>query len=161
MRLFRSLTASGRPGASGPTPRPLLQVKRGKRKKRRKRKLPKAGCRLFPPSCGRPCDHASDSVHPQTLGFPVAAQRQVPTVNAFQLQVQFLDMAFDMPVVLRQVPGSRVQKTCLFRSCSSSTVVDIPFVPQRQIPMVQTVQQPMEFSQLPIVFERSMSLLCR
>ena len=86
--------------------------KRKKRKKRRKRKLPKAGCRLFPPCCGRPCDHASDSVHPQTLGIPVAAQRQVPTVHAFQLQVQFLDMALDMPVVVRrQVPGSMVQKT--------------------------------------------------
>ena len=54
-----------------------------RRKKRKKKKLPKSGCRLFPPGCGRPCDHASDPVHPQTLGLPVVAQRQVPTVHAF------------------------------------------------------------------------------
>ena len=92
---------------------------------RRKRKLPKAGCRLCPPGCGRPCDHqpqipalhdvrepgsASDSVHPQTLGIPVVTQRQVPTVHTFTLQVQFLEVA-DVPVeVQRQLRGSMVQK---------------------------------------------------
>ena len=84
-----------------------------RRKKRKKKKLPKSGCRLFPPGCGRPCDHASDPVHPQTIGLPVVmAQRQVSTVHALQLQVPFLDTVSDMPgVVLREVPGLMVQKT--------------------------------------------------
>ena len=37
--------------------KPSSGSSRRKRKKRRKRKLPKAGCRLFPPSCRRLCDH--------------------------------------------------------------------------------------------------------
>ena len=54
-----------------------------------------------------------------------------------------------MPVVvLRQVLGSMVQKTGLFRSCSSSKVVDIPFVPQKLVPMVQTVLQTTEIPQV-------------
>ena len=39
--------------------------------------------------------------------------------------------------------------------------VDIPFVAQRQIPMVQTSVQTTEIPQLPFVFRWSMSLLCR
>ena len=85
---------------------------RRKKKKRRKRKLPKSGCRLLPPGCGRPCDHASDPVHPQTLVLPVATQRQVPTVHSFMFPVQLVDKVLDVPVVvLRQVLRSMVQKT--------------------------------------------------
>ena len=84
--------------------------KRRKKKKRRKRKLPKCGCRLFPPGCGRPCDHASDPVHPQTLVLLVATQRQVPTVHSFMLPVQLMEKVLDVPVVvLRQVLRSVVQ----------------------------------------------------
>ena len=58
------------------------------------KKLPKTSS-----GYGRPCDHhrrvpavrSSDPVHPQTLGLPVVAQRQVFTVHALHLQVQFLD----------------------------------------------------------------------
>ena len=76
------------------------------------------------------------------------------------LPVQFLDMVLDMPVVvLRQVRGSTVQKTGLLCSCSSSKAVDIPFVPQKQIHMVQTVQRSVEIPQLPLVFRWSMPLL--
>ena len=99
----------------------LSSSSRKRRKKKwRKRKLPKSGCRLFLPGCGLPCDHASDPVHPRTLGLPVVAQRQVPTVHALQLQVQFLDTVLDMPVVvLRQVPGSMVQKTVVLPQLQS------------------------------------------
>ena len=48
-------------------------------------------------------------------------------------------------------------KLWLFRSCISSTVVDIPFVPQRQIPMVQTIQQTTDTPQLLFVFRWSFS----
>ena len=99
-----------------------------KRKKRRKRKLPKSGCRLFPPGGGRPCDHASDPVHPQTLVLPVVAQRQVPTVHASQLLVQFLDTVLDMPgVLLRQVPDSMVQKTVVVPQLQFIVVRRHPF----------------------------------
>ena len=94
--------------------KPSSGSSRRKRKKRRKRKLPKAGCRLFPPGCRRLCDHQRQvpAVSPQTLGIPVTMQRQVPTVHSFMLPVQFLDTVLDMPVVvLRQVPGLMVQKT--------------------------------------------------
>ena len=94
--------------------KPSSGSSRRKRKKRRKRKLPKAGCRLFPPGCRRLCDHQRQvpAVSPQTLGIPVMMQRQVPTVHSFMLLVQFLDTVLDMPVVvLRQVPGLMVQKT--------------------------------------------------
>ena len=116
---------------------------------RRTRKLPKAGCRLSPPGCGRPCDHASDSVHPQTLGIPVAAQREVPTAHAFQLQVQFLGPLWCY--------GRCLVRWCrqlgLFRSCISSTVVDILFVPQRQIPTVPPFPKTIENSPVAVCFQ--------
>ena len=91
-----------------------------KRKKRRKKKLPKAS------SGRRP---ASDSVHRQTLDLPVAAQRQVRTVQTVQVTgdstVRFLGEVADAPVVVqRLVPGmvqtaqktvwrwSRFRRTC-------------------------------------------------
>ena len=107
------------------TTRYLLKCALRKRQKEEEeeeeeRELPKSGCRLFPPSCGRPCDHASGPVHPQTLGLPVVAQRQVPTVHALQFQVQFLDTVLDIPgVLLRQVPGSMVQKTVVLPKLQS------------------------------------------
>ena len=56
--------------------------------------------------------------------------------------------------------GSDCRKLRSLRSCSSLLVVDIPFVPQRQTSMVQTILQPMEFLQLQFVFGLSTSLLC-
>ena len=56
--------------------------------------------------------------------------------------------------------ASTLQELRILRSCSSSSVVDILFVPQRQIPMVQTVQQTTEIPQMPFVFRWSMLLLC-
>ena len=62
--------------------RVALEPSRGskrKRKKRRKRKLPKGGCRLFPPGCGRPCGHrqvpAVQVVHVRE-GAPASVHRQ-------------------------------------------------------------------------------------
>ena len=59
-----------------------LEPSRGskrKRKKRRKRKLPKGGGRLFPPGCGRPCEHrqvpAVQVVHVRE-GAPASVHRQ-------------------------------------------------------------------------------------
>ena len=52
------------------------------------------------------------------------------------------------------------RKLWLSRSCSPSTVVVIPFVPQRQNLMVQTIQRIIEIPQLPLVFRWSLSLLC-
>ena len=40
------------------------------------------------------------------------------------------------------------RKLWSFRSCSSSLAVDIPFVPQMLIPMVQSAQQIMEIPQV-------------
>ena len=125
---------------------------RRKRKKRRKRKLPKAGCRLFPPGCRRLCDHQRHvpAVSPQTLGIPVMMQRQVPTVHSFMLHVQFLDKVLDMPyVVLRQVLRSIVLKTVVVPQLQSiaGRRHSLSFVPE-QILMVQTIQQTTEFPQL-------------
>ena len=62
-------------------------------------------------------------------------------------------------IVLCMVRQCRIP--CWFRSCCSSAVVFLPFVPQRQIPMVQTVQQTTEIPQLPFVIRWWMPLLCR
>ena len=102
-----------------------------RRKKKRKRKLPKAPL----PRCGRPCD----------------LQRQVPAVPVVQTdlipQVQFLGKVV-APVLCNDRCVVRwCCKLWLSRSCSPSKVVDIPFLSQRQIPVVQ--------------FRRSMPLLCR
>ena len=66
-----------------------LEVSRGskrKRKKRRKRKLPKGGCRLFPPGCGRPCDHRQvptvQVVHVRE-GAPASVHRQIGGYSCF------------------------------------------------------------------------------
>ena len=125
-----------------------------RKKKRMKRKFPRASL----PRCGRPCEH----------------QRQVLQSKEFVLivpQIQFISRVWGIPVVQqRQVPtvlghGQCVVRWCrklsLFRSCSSSTVVDIPFVPQRQILLVQTTQQTTEIPQLLFDFRWSLPLLCR
>ena len=115
-----------------------------RKKKRKKKKLPRAprprqGCR-------RLCDHQRQV--PAVL-IPVMMQRQVPTVHSFMLPVQFLDTVLDMPVVvLRQVPGSKVQKTADSLQLHSVQVVDSSFVQQRQFPMVQTIHQTTEIFQL-------------
>ena len=51
-----------------------------------------------------------------------------------------------------EAQSSYCRKLRILRSCSSSSVVDILFVPQRQIPMVLTIQQTTEIPQLPFVF---------
>ena len=109
-----------------------------KRKKRRKRRLPKSSSRSSS-GYGRPCDHqrrvpavqevrvhgASDSVHRRRLDILVVQQRQVR--------------------------GFWYRKLWSFRSCSSSFAVDIPFVPQKLIPIVQSAQQIMEILQLLLI----------
>ena len=87
------------------------QLARRKRKKRRKKKLPR--CTLPRQGCRRLCDHQRQApTVSQTLGIPVMMQSQVPTVYSFMLPVQFLNIVFDMPVVvLRQVLGLTVQNT--------------------------------------------------
>ena len=67
----------------------------------------------------------------EVVDIPVVSQRQVPTVLSFVLQVQFLEVV-DMPaVVQRQVPAVAV--------CRQGG--QHPFVAQRQIPMVPSVQK--------------------
>ena len=78
------------------------------------------------------------------VDIPVVQQRQVLTVF-FLVQVQFLDKV--VVPVLRNDRDMVIQYRipCWFRSCCSSAVVFLPFVPQRQISMVQTVQQTQRF----------------
>ena len=73
----------------------------------------------------------------------------------------WFDSGYILGVSLRGLLASTLQELRILRSCSSSSVVDILFVPQRQIPMVQTVQQTAEIPQMPFVFRWSMPLLCR
>ena len=58
---------------------PVMRYRQRHRKKRRKRKLPKGGGRLFPPGCGRPCEHrqvpAVHVVHVRE-GAPASVHRQ-------------------------------------------------------------------------------------
>ena len=136
----------------------LRQKGRGRKKKKsRKKHLPRSprpqqGCR-------RLCDHQRQV---PVVRIPVMMQRQVPTVHSFMLPVQFLDTVLDMPVVvLRQVLRSLVPKTVVFPQLQSIGGRLPSFVPQRQIPMVQTVQQTTEIPQMPFVFRWSMPLLCR
>ena len=116
------------------------QPGRRKRKKRRKKKLPR--CTLPPQGCRCLCDHLrQDPTVPQTPGFPVVTQRQVPTVHSFMLPVLFLDTVPDMSVVvLLQVLGFMVQNTVVRPQLLFIGGRLLSFVPQRQIPMVQTVQ---------------------
>ena len=132
-----------------------------RRKKRKKKKLPKSGCRLFPLGCGRPCDHASDPVHPHTLGLPVVAQRQVPTVHALQLQVPFLDTVLGMPgVLLRQVPGSIVQKTVVVPQLQFIVVRRHPFRAADADSHGPDYSADHRDPALAVRFRLSMSLLC-
>ena len=64
-------------------------------------------------------------------------------------------------VVLRQVLGLMVQNTVVRPQLLFIGGRLPSFVPQRQIPMVQTVQQTTEIPQMPFVFRWSMPLLCR
>ena len=53
------------------------------------------------------------------------------------------------------------RKLWIFCSCRSSLVVDFPFVPRRQIPIVLPVRKTIETPQLQYVSWWSMPLLCR
>ena len=133
---------------------------RGEKRKKRKKKLPKTSSgygRPFVHHRRVPAVHSSVPVHPQTLGLPCATQRQVPTVHSFMLPVQFLDKVRDMPVVvLRQVLRSIVSKTVVIPQLQSIGGRLPFFVPQRQITMVQTVQQTTEIPLMPFVLRWSM-----
>ena len=73
--------------------------------------------------------------------------------------VQFLDTVLDMSVVvLRQVLGLMVQNTVVRPQLLFIGGRLPSFVPQRQIPMVQTVPQTTEIPQMPFVFRWSMPL---
>ena len=52
-------------------------------------------------------------------------------------------------------------ETVVFRSCSSSMIVDFLFVPQRQLPMVPPFRKTIEFLLLQYVDWWSMPLFCR
>ena len=81
-------------------------------------------------------------------------------MHSFILPVQLLDKVLHMPVVvLRQVPGLMVQKTVEPPQLQSIFSRRIPFVPQKQNLMVQTIQRIIEIPQLPLVIRWSMSLL--
>ena len=102
----------------------------------------------------------SDPVHPRLVDVPVVQQRQVPTVF-FTVLVQFLGKVV-VPVLCNDRCVVRwCSKLWLSRSCSPSKVVDTPFVPQRQIPMVQSGRKTTEAPQLQFVARWSVPLLCR
>ena len=68
------------------------------------------------------------------VDIPVVQQRQVPTVF-FTLLVQFLGKVV-VPVLRNDRDMvKQCRLPCWCRSCSSLKVVDIPFVPQSQIPI--------------------------
>ena len=117
-----------------------------KRKKRRKRKLPKASfgrrscdhaAQVHAVLAARELDGASDSLHRQTLEFPVAPQRdrfaQCQTVQVTGFP-QFLGEVADAPVVVqRLVPGmvqtvqtsGGVRRSCEHAAKSSSSSQDV------------------------------------
>ena len=147
-----SLPPSMRPG-TGP---PLPPLGRGGRRKRKRRKLPKAPL----PRCGRPCN----------------LQRQVPAVrrqngghSCCAAETGTHSVLLGPGAVLGQGRCARVaQRQCYGQTVQNSVLVPqllliggrLPsFVPQRQIPMVLTFQQPMEFPQLQCVARWSMPLL--
>ena len=120
--------------------------RRRKRKKQRKKKLPRAPR----PRCGRPCVHQRQV---PAVRFPVVTQRQVPTVHLSCSLCSSWTRFLTCPLWYFDRCFSRwCRKLWLSRSCSPSTVVDIPFVPQRQNLMVQTIQRIIEIPQLLLVF---------
>ena len=125
-----------------------LPVLGEKEKEEKKKKLPKAGCRLFPPGCRRLCDHLRQvpAVSPRTSWYSSydAENRYPQWIRSCSL-CKFLDTVFDMFVVaLRQVPGLIVQKTVVVPKLQFIAGVDISFITQRQFPVVQTIQQIIE-----------------
>ena len=81
----------------------------------------------------------------------MALQRQVPAVFSSSSSLWFRSSTFCWTFLLCYRDRYLVlwyRKQWLFRSCSSSLAVDIPFVPQMLIPMVQSAQQIMENLQL-------------
>ena len=125
-------------------------------KKRKKKKLPR--CPRPRQGCRRLCDHQRQV---PVVRFPVMMQRQVPTVYLSCSLCSSWTWFLTCPLWYYDRCFSRwCRKLWLSRSCSPSTVVDIPFVPQRQNLMVQTIQRIIEIPQLPLVFRWSMSLLC-
>ena len=137
-----------------------------RRKKRKKKTLPKSGCRLFPPGCGRPCYLQRQvpaalrvlRVLDRMVDIPVVQQRQVLIVF-FSFLVQSLDKVV-VPVLHNDRDMVRqCRKPCW---CRSLQFIEgrHPFVPQRQILMVLPVQKAIETPQLQSV-KWSMPLLCR
>ena len=67
-------------------------------------------------------------------------------------QTQFIDDVWTLSMCNRdRYVVFWYRKLWLFRSCSSSLAVNIPFVPQTPIPMVQSAQQIMEIPQLLLI----------
>ena len=67
-------------------------------------------------------------------------------------QTQFIDDVWTFSLCNDRYVVFWCRKLWSFRSCCSSLAVDIPFVPQMRIPMVQSAQQIMEILQLLLIF---------
>ena len=126
----------------------LRQMGRGrKKKKRRKKRLPRSPRPRPGPRC--------------PASWSVWTRRTLCRVSMAALVV---DSGICMcgrcaRVAQRQCYGQTVQYSVLVPQLSFIGVAS--FVPQRQIPMVQTVQLTTEIPQMPFVFWWSMPLLCR
>ena len=66
-------------------------------------------------------------------------------------QTQFIDDVWTFSLCNGRYVVFWYRKLWLFRSCSSPLAVNIPFVPQTPIPMVQSAQQIMEIPQLLLI----------
>ena len=66
-------------------------------------------------------------------------------------QTQFIDDVWTFSLCNDRYVVFWCRKLWSFRSCCSSLAVDIPFVPQMLIPMVQSAQQIMEIPQLLLI----------
>ena len=122
------------------------QLARRKKKKRRKKRLPRSPRPRPRPRC--------------PASWSVWIRRTLCRVSMAALVV---DSGICMcgrcaRVSQRQCYGQTVQNSVLVPQLSFIGVAS--FVPQRQIPMVQTVQLTTEIPQMPFVFRWSMPLLC-
>ena len=133
----------------------LRQKGRGrKKKKRRKKRLPRSPRPRQVPGC---CLRSTRSI--LAVKCPHGFLQDQDVLHLGRYGPEGLYAASPWPNDSAMVRQCRIP--CWFRSFCSSAVVFLPSVPQRQIPMVQTVQQTTKIPQMPFVFRWSMPLLCR
>ena len=106
----------------------LLPGKGGKKKRRRKRKLPKSGCRLFPPGCGRPVIMPHIQFIHRRLVFQLWRRDKYPQCMLYSSRCSSWTRFLTCPLWCFDRCCVRwCRKLWFSRSCSPSLVVDIPF----------------------------------